>query len=69
MSSAFGNVGVLFATYTLLAHGLRQGNPTRLNQITKWLEGADGNGDCLIIFDECHKAKNLVTGGTDGESP
>lgn len=27
-------------------------------QIVDWL-GADG-GECLIVLDECHKAKNLV---------
>lgn len=31
---------------------------SRLTQITDWL--GEGDGECLIILDECHKAKNLV---------
>ena len=31
----------------------------RLRQLIEWLEGAAG-GDCLIVLDECHKAKNLL---------
>ena len=33
---------------------------SRLAQIVKWLKGRDGRGECLIILDECHKAKNLI---------
>ncbi|BDA48430.1 probable protein strawberry notch homolog 1 [Coccomyxa sp. Obi] len=31
---------------------------SRLEQIINWLKG--GDGDSLIVFDECHKAKNLI---------
>lgn len=33
---------------------------TRLFQVVEWLTGADKTGNCLIILDECHKAKNLI---------
>lgn len=33
---------------------------TRLFQVVEWLAGADKTGNCLIILDECHKAKNLI---------
>jgi hypothetical protein len=33
---------------------------SRLRQIAEWLGGADYKGECLIVLDECHKAKNLV---------
>ena len=33
---------------------------TRLFHVVEWLAGADKKGDCLIILDECHKAKNLI---------
>ena len=33
---------------------------TRLFQVVEWLAGQDGKGKCLIILDECHKAKNLI---------
>ena len=33
---------------------------TRLFHVVEWLAGADRKGECLIILDECHKAKNLI---------
>lgn len=39
---------------------------SRLTQVTDWL-GAD-DGECLIILDECHKAKNLVDDAVSSES-
>lgn len=33
---------------------------TRLFHVVEWLAGADKKGNCLIILDECHKAKNLI---------
>lgn len=33
---------------------------SRLAQILDWL-GEEGNGEPLIVLDECHKAKNLLT--------
>lgn len=32
------------------------GDGSRLQQITEWL----GDGDYLVVFDECHKAKNCM---------
>lgn len=40
------------------AQGVHPG--TRLYQVVEWLAGTDRTGDCLIILDECHKAKNLI---------
>ena len=33
---------------------------TRLFHVVEWLAGRDRQGNCLIILDECHKAKNLI---------
>lgn len=33
------------------------GPTSRLTQICEWL----GDGDYVVVFDECHKAKNAVT--------
>lgn len=33
---------------------------TRLFHVVEWLAGRDRKGICLIILDECHKAKNLI---------
>ncbi|GIL64960.1 hypothetical protein Vafri_18816 [Volvox africanus] len=33
---------------------------SRLHQIVSWLGGPKGDGECLIVLDECHKAKNLL---------
>ena len=33
---------------------------TRLFHVVEWLAGRDRKGNCLIILDECHKAKNLI---------
>ncbi|GLC46848.1 hypothetical protein PLESTB_001541000 [Pleodorina starrii] len=36
---------------------------SRLRQMVDWLQvGGDGQGECLIVFDECHRAKNLLLG-------
>ncbi|RDX80927.1 Protein FORGETTER 1, partial [Mucuna pruriens] len=48
--------GVLFSTYNSLIASSEKGR-SRLQQLVQWCgPGFDG----LIIFDECHKAKNLV---------
>jgi hypothetical protein len=47
---------VLFATYQSLIG--KSGKRTRLAQIIEWAGGDDYDG--LILFDECHKAKNLA---------
>ncbi|MCH94044.1 strawberry notch-like protein, partial [Trifolium medium] len=47
--------GVIFLTYSSLIASTKNGD-SRMKQLVQWC----GNGfDGLIIFDECHKAKNL----------
>ena len=59
--------GVIFSTYSSLI-GESQHKATkkkynsRLKQLIQWLGGKQFDG--LIIFDECHKAKNLVPVGS-----
>uniref|UniRef100_F7BNC1 Protein strawberry notch homolog 1 n=1 Tax=Ciona intestinalis TaxID=7719 RepID=F7BNC1_CIOIN len=55
--------GVIFGTYSsLIGESHQQGKyGTRLKQILNWV-GEDFDG--VIIFDECHKAKNLVPSGS-----
>ena len=48
--------GVVFLTYSSLISSSEKGD-TRLQQLVDWAGSAF---DGLIIFDECHKAKNLV---------
>ena len=48
--------GVVFLTYSSLTSSSDKGD-TRLQQLVDWAGPAF---DGLIIFDECHKAKNLV---------
>ena len=48
--------GVIFLTYSSLTSSSDKGD-TRLQQLVDW---AGPHFDGLIIFDECHKAKNLV---------
>lgn len=48
--------GVLFLTYSSLIASSEKGR-SRLQQLVQWC-GPDFDG--LLIFDECHKAKNLV---------
>lgn len=48
--------GVVFLTYSSLTSSSDKGD-TRLQQLVDW---AGPNYDGLIIFDECHKAKNLI---------
>ncbi|KAK6149572.1 hypothetical protein DH2020_017097 [Rehmannia glutinosa] len=47
--------GVVFLTYSSLIASSEKGR-SRLNQLVQWCGQSDG----LIVFDECHKAKNLV---------
>jgi len=54
--------GVMFSTYSCLISGSKM---TRINQLVKWC-GKDFDG-CLV-FDECHKAKNLVVGKEEKSS-
>lgn len=65
-SSVNGNVkkGVLFSTYSALiseSSGNTSKYKSRLKQLLQWC-GADFDG--CIIFDECHKAKNLCPTGS-----
>ncbi|KAL0035121.1 hypothetical protein WJX79_001613 [Trebouxia sp. C0005] len=48
--------GVIFLTYSSLTSSSDKGD-TRLQQLVDW---AGPHFDGLIIFDECHKAKNLI---------
>ena len=48
--------GVLFITYSLLISKSAKGS--RLDQVVRWLDKDPTSG--LILFDECHKAKNLL---------
>ncbi|ESN99118.1 hypothetical protein HELRODRAFT_107165 [Helobdella robusta] len=55
--------GVIFATYSSLIGESKINNKyrTRLKQLIQWL-GKEFDG--LIIFDECHRAKNLFPNGS-----
>ncbi|KAK4336681.1 hypothetical protein RND71_044107 [Anisodus tanguticus] len=60
--------GVIFATYSSLiseSHSKIGQGKTRLSQILQWC-GEDFDG--VIIFDECHKAKNLCTNAGSNKS-
>lgn len=48
--------GVVFLSYSSLISGCDNG-ATRMDQLCEW---CGNNFDGLIVFDECHKAKNLV---------
>lgn len=61
-----GNVkkGVIFSTYSALiseSTGNNNKYKSRLKQLLQWC-GSDFDG--CIIFDECHKAKNLCPTGS-----
>ena len=40
---------------------------SRLAQIIEWLE--EGDGDPIIVLDECHKAKNLLASKSGAGAP
>jgi hypothetical protein len=50
--------GVIFSTYQALISKSKSSTLTRLTQLINWVGGDQFDG--LIIFDESHKAKNLV---------
>uniref|UniRef100_A0A4W6DA32 Protein strawberry notch homolog 2 n=1 Tax=Lates calcarifer TaxID=8187 RepID=A0A4W6DA32_LATCA len=60
ISLALGNKGVLFATYSALIGESQAGGQrrTRIKQILDWCKP---DFDGVIIFDECHKAKNATS--------
>lgn len=65
-SSVNGNVkkGVIFSTYSALiseSTGNNNKYKSRLKQLLQWC-GSDFDG--CIVFDECHKAKNLCPTGS-----
>lgn len=65
-SSVNGNVkkGVIFSTYSALiseSTGNNNKYKSRLKQLLQWC-GTDFDG--CIVFDECHKAKNLCPTGS-----
>lgn len=58
--------GVIFSTYSSLIGESQQKSEkkkytSRLKQLLQWLGGESFDG--VIVFDECHKAKNLVPVG------
>ena len=65
LDSAGWKDGVLFFTYSLLVSNSAK-HGTRLQQVINWLK-RDSSGTPLIIWDECHKAKNFNPGKKDGE--
>ena len=64
------NKGVMYATYSALIGESQNGGKykTRLKQLVSWC-GDDFDG--CIVFDECHRAKNLFpgSGGGNGGKP
>ena len=55
---SLGN-GVIFSTYSGLTSTAQR--KRRLDQMVEWCGGAEHFEGC-IMFDECHKAKNLIPG-------
>lgn len=63
--------GVIFATYSSLISESQNASTkvkynSRMKQLIQWLGGEDFDG--VIVFDECHKAKNLAPSPTDRKS-
>ena len=54
--------GVLFTTYSTLVSKTQK--KSRLDQIVNWFGGEDAEG--VVIFDECHKAKNFSASSDSG---
>jgi hypothetical protein len=51
--------GLLFCTYTTLAHTSKQGS-SRLDDVVKWCKQEGGDSfEGLLCFDECHKGKGI----------
>ena len=53
--------GDMFSTYSTLIANSKKAKHTRLEQLIQW---AGENFDGAIIFDECHKAKNIYPDGS-----
>jgi hypothetical protein len=64
--------GVLFSTYaTLTSSGRKRNNSTRLDAIVNWCLSSSSSSsefDGVIVFDECHRAKNFVPGKEESSS-
>lgn len=71
--------GLIFTTYRTLIG--KSGQRSRLDQLMQWCNGAHGededsgtenhnanNFDGLIMFDECHKAKNIMLDADTGQA-
>ena len=61
------STGILFATYATLRSPSRQGRPSRLDQIVKWLAGGLDEDtrhafDGAVVFDEAHAMANAAGG-------
>jgi hypothetical protein len=54
----------LFSTYSTLIGGARGSKMSRIDQIIKWCGGEKFDG--LLVFDECHRAKNFQVGEKEG---
>ena len=52
--------GVMFSTYSCLISGTAKGDNSRFRQLVDWCGGKEFDG--IMVFDECHKAKNLKPG-------
>ena len=65
--------GILFATYATLRSPARQGRPSRLEQIVRWLAGSLDEDDRhafdgVVVFDEAHAMANAAgSKGSRGE--
>eukprot|EP00035_Acanthoeca_spectabilis_P008607 m.156177 g.156177 ORF g.156177 m.156177 type:complete len:1736 (-) comp14428_c0_seq4:94-5301(-) len=50
--------GVFFSTYAcLVSTSRKKGGLGRVDQLIDWIKRS-GSTDCVLVFDECHKAKN-----------
>ena len=50
---------MVFSTYTCLVSGTgKKSSKSRLDQLVEWCN-ANGDFEGVIVFDECHKAKNV----------
>lgn len=58
--------GVLFSTYSTLIGAARGSKASRIDQIIKWCGGETFDG--LLVFDECHRAKNFQVGEKEDAS-
>eukprot|EP00277_Geminigera_cryophila_P001483 CAMPEP_0179412588 /NCGR_PEP_ID=MMETSP0799-20121207/4560_1 /TAXON_ID=46947 /ORGANISM="Geminigera cryophila, Strain CCMP2564" /LENGTH=461 /DNA_ID=CAMNT_0021184833 /DNA_START=177 /DNA_END=1560 /DNA_ORIENTATION=- len=58
--------GVLFSTYSTLIGSARGTKSSRIDQIIKWCGGEKFDG--LLVFDECHRAKNFQVGEKEDAS-